>query len=85
MLLKFKCKIGEDVKIALVRREAINCVVPFGDCTHVYVHNIAMPLVALVPFEKMEGFLGSAFAEGVLGLGADTLSAQTANKHERMI
>lgn len=85
MLIKFKCKIGEDTKTALVRREAINFVVPFGDHTHVYVHNISTPILALAPFDKMEGFLSSAFAEGVLGMGAEPQSAQTTNKHERMI
>lgn len=85
MLIKFKCKIGEDTKTALVRREAITCVIPFGDHTHVYINNLATPLLALAPFDKMEGFLSSAFAEGVLGMGAEPQAVKAESKHERMI
>lgn len=67
MLIKLQCKIGEDTKTTLIRREAINCVLPYGDHSHVYVNNISTPLLALVDFKTLEGFLSSAFAEGVLG------------------
>lgn len=65
MLLKLKCKIGDDIKETLINRESINCVVPFGNFTHVYVNNIATPLEAHVDFKTLEGFLSSAFHEGI--------------------
>ena len=68
MLIKLKCKIGDDTKTALIRRESINCVVPFGEHhSHMYIENIATPLHVLVDFKTLEGFLASAFAEGVVG------------------
>lgn len=84
MLIKFKCKIGEETKTALVRREAITCVIPFGDHTHVYINNLATPLLALAPFDRMQDFLGSAFSEARAGEPRN-LGIFQENELERML
>lgn len=57
MLLKILCKIGDEKKTLLIRRDSINAIVPHGDVAHLYINNIGTPIETCVRFETLKSFL----------------------------
>lgn len=66
MILKIPCKIGDQVTVTLIRRDAINVVQPIEDGAkcRIYVDNISLPLEAQVRFKLLSEFLGRSYPEG---------------------